>query len=85
MKIDEVAHERLTIIDIDGSGPLSPFVILCRIGARSEALNVSEIGHYHELESYVSSGYQLPNSVYTQNINYRVTLPQKFSLLNLDC
>jgi hypothetical protein len=82
MKIDEVAHERLTIIDIDGSGPLSPFVILCRIGARSEALNVSEIGHYHELESYVSSGYQLPNSVYTQTINYRVPLPQIFSLID---
>ncbi|CAF3910468.1 unnamed protein product, partial [Rotaria sp. Silwood1] len=48
MKIDEVIPERITIIDIDGSGPLAPFPIVCRYGSKSEILNVTEIGHYHE-------------------------------------
>ncbi|CAF1038539.1 unnamed protein product [Rotaria sp. Silwood1] len=82
MKIDEVIPERITIIDIDGSGPLAPFPIVCRYGSKSEILNVTEIGHYHELESYVSSGYQLPNTIYSQTINYRVPLLQLFSLID---
>lgn len=80
--MDEIIPERATMIDIDGSGPLSPFTVLCRYGAKSEILNVTEIGHYHELESYVSSGYQLPESVYSQTINYRVPLPQVFSVID---
>jgi hypothetical protein len=82
MRIDEIIPERITIIDIDGSGPLAPFSVLCRYGAKSEILNVTEIGHYHELESYVSSGYQLPNSIYSQTINYRVPLLQLFTLID---
>lgn len=82
MRIDEVIPERATIIDIDGSGPLPPFSVLCRYGAKSEILNVTEIGHYNELESYVSSGFQLPESVYSQPINYRVPLPQVFAVVD---
>ena len=82
MKVDEIIPERMTIIDIDGSGPLSPFPVLCRYGAKSEILNVTEIGHYNELESYVSSGYQLPNSIYSQTINYRVPLLQVFAVID---
>jgi len=82
MKIDEIIPERVTIIDIDGSGPLAPFSVLCRYDSKSEILNVTEIGHYNELEGYVSSGYQLPNSVYAQPINYRVPLPQLFTLID---
>jgi hypothetical protein len=82
MKIDEIIPERVTTIDIDGSGPLEPFSVLCRYGTKSEVLNVTEIGHYNELESYVSSGYQLPNSVYSQKINYRVPSPQLFTLID---
>ncbi|CAF4422472.1 unnamed protein product [Rotaria socialis] len=82
MKFDDTIPERPTIIDIDGSGPLSPFSVLCRYGSKTEILNVTEIGHYHELESYVSSGYQLPNSIYSQAINYRVPLPEVFAVID---
>ncbi len=82
MKIDDIIPERSTIIDVDGSGPLSPVSVLCRYGGKSETLNVTEIGHYHELESYVSSGYQLPNLLYSQTINYRVPLPQVFAIID---
>ncbi|CAF4783143.1 unnamed protein product, partial [Rotaria magnacalcarata] len=47
MKFDDIIAERPTIIDIDGSGPLSPFSVLCRYGSKTEILNVTEIGHYH--------------------------------------
>ncbi|CAF1408646.1 unnamed protein product [Adineta ricciae] len=82
MKPDEIIPERMTTIDIDGSGPLAPFSILCRFGAKSEILNVTEVSHYHELESYVSSGYQLPDSLYSQTINYRIPLPQVFAIID---
>ena len=82
MKVDEVIPERLTMIDIDGSGPLAPFSVVCRYGSKSEILNVSVISHYHELEGYVPSGYQLPNSVYSQTINYYVPLLQLFTLID---
>ena len=82
METDEMVPERLTVIDIDGSGPLSPFSVVCRYGGKSEALNVTEIGHYHEAEGYVSSGYQLPNSMYSQTINYIVPLPQVAAVID---
>ncbi len=82
MRVDEIIPERVTIIDIDGSGPLPPFSVVCRYGAKSEILNVTEIGHYNELEGYVSSGYQLPNSVYSQTIHYHVPLPEVFAVVD---
>lgn len=84
MKIDEIIPERVTVIDIDGSGPLAPFPILCRFGSKSELLNVSEIGHYNELEGYVPSGSQLglTTEIYRQTITYRVPLLQLFSLID---
>ncbi|CAF3909050.1 unnamed protein product [Rotaria magnacalcarata] len=82
MKVDEIIPERRTMIDIDGSGPLAPFPVICRYGSKTESLNLTEIGHYHELESYVPSGYQLPNLLYSQAINYLVPLLQLFSLID---
>ena len=82
MKFDEVIHERVNIIDVDGSGPLAPFSVRCRFGSRSESLNMTEIGHYNELEGFVSSGYQLPNALYSQKIMYRAPLPQVFALID---
>ena len=82
MQMDEIIPERMTLIDIDGSGPLAPFFILCRFGAKAEILNVTEIGHYNELEGYVPSGYQIPNAIYSQTINYRVPLLQVFALVD---
>jgi contactin associated protein-like 2 len=62
------------IIDIDGSGPIEPFLVTCRFGSLLERMNVTEIDHYNEGEVIVK-GYQLPGS-YSQDIHYSASWRQ---------
>ena len=50
------------MIDIDGSGPIDPFVVMCRFGSQLENMNVTEIGHYSDGEIIVK-GYNAPGKL----------------------
>ena len=62
------------MIDIDGSGPIEPFMAICRFGSQSENMNVTEISHYTDGEIIVK-GYKAPGS-YSQNIMYTASKEQ---------
>jgi contactin associated protein-like 2 len=62
------------MIDIDGSGPIEPFVAMCRFGSQMENMNVTEIDHYNEGEIIVK-GYNNPGS-YSQKIIYTASKEQ---------
>lgn len=56
------------MIDVDGSGPIKPFMVTCRFGSQMENMNVTEVDHYNQGEIIVK-GYKAPGS-YSQNIVY---------------
>ncbi len=56
------------MIDVDGSGPIEPFMVTCRFGSQMENMNVTELEHYNQGEIIVK-GYKAPGS-YSQNIVY---------------
>ena len=62
------------LIDIDGSGPIDPFMVTCRFGSQLENMNVTELGHYGDGEVIVK-GYQGAGS-YSQNIIYTASKEQ---------
>ncbi len=62
------------MIDIDGSGPIDPFNVMCRFGSQLENMNVTEVGHHSDGEIIVK-GYNAAGS-YQQDIVYMATKSQ---------
>lgn len=59
------------MVDVDGSGPIEPFMVKCRFGSQMENMNVTEVEHYNMGETIVK-GYKAPGS-YMQNIVYKAS------------
>jgi contactin associated protein-like 2 len=66
--------ERQLMIDVDGSGPIEPFMVTCMFGSMNENMNITQLPHYSEGDITVK-GYRAPGS-YSQNIIYTATHEQ---------
>lgn len=66
--------ERSLMIDVDGSGPIEPFMVNCFFGAQNEDMNLTKVSHYNE-QDVIVKGYRAPGS-YSQNIIYMATKEQ---------